>query len=168
MFVNQTADGIAGRSAVTAFSNRGEFTSILSLICTISSEFFMAACDQGYLCDVCGEEVTSIRDSDLYLRFVTGQLASKELLSARERHLMCNPIAAQFIDAPPFHDVAVDGAFSRHELDEQFVSSQVELLTRGWNRLQELAQVAQTTSISDYPLPEFRSTSNEDAPETGA
>jgi len=118
----------------------------------------MAPCDQGYLCDVCGEEVTSIRDSDLYLRFVTGQLASRELLTARERHLMCNPIAAQFIDAPQFESVTVDGAFSRHELDAQFVADQVDLLTRGWNRLQELAEIAQTTPISDYPLLEFRST----------
>ena len=42
----------------------------------------MARCDQGYLCDVCGEEVESIRESDLYLRFVTGELSSNELLGA--------------------------------------------------------------------------------------
>ncbi len=36
----------------------------------------MARCDHGYLCDVCGEEVDSIRDSDLYLRFVTGVASS--------------------------------------------------------------------------------------------
>lgn len=41
----------------------------------------MARCDQGYLCDVCGEEVESIRESDLYLRFVTGELSSNELLA---------------------------------------------------------------------------------------
>ena len=29
----------------------------------------MARCDQGYLCDVCGDEVENIRESDLYLRF---------------------------------------------------------------------------------------------------
>ena len=42
----------------------------------------MARCDQGYLCEVCGEEVESIRESDLYLRFVTGELSSNELLAA--------------------------------------------------------------------------------------
>ncbi len=134
----------------------GVTASILPWIFPISSEFSMAPCDQGYLCDVCGEEVASIQDSDLYLRFVTGQIASRELLAARERHLACNPIAAQFIDAPQFHDILAEGAFSLDELDEQFVAAQVDLLTRGWNRLQELARIAQTTPISDYPLPEFR------------
>lgn len=118
----------------------------------------MAPCDQGYLCDVCGEEVASIRDSDLYLRYVTGQIPSRELLTAQERHLMCNPVAAQFIDAPAFQSVAVEGPFCRSELDEDFVQQQVELMTRGWHRLQELAETAQTISIADYPLPEFQRT----------
>jgi hypothetical protein len=116
----------------------------------------MAPCDQGYLCDVCGEEVVSIRESDLYLRFVTGQIESRELLAAQERHLVCNPVVAQFIAAPAFESVDVDGPFSLRELDDQYVHEQSELITRGWHRLQELAQVAQTLSISEYPLPEFR------------
>lgn len=124
----------------------------------------MAPCDQGYLCDVCGEEVVSIRDSDLYLRFVTGQIASRELLTAQERHLKCNPIAAQFIDDPQFHSIRAEGAFSRDALDEHFVTSQVALLTRGWNRLQELAEVAQTTSLADYPLAEFRRSATQNLP----
>ena len=28
----------------------------------------MARCDQGYLCDVCGQDVEAITESDLYLR----------------------------------------------------------------------------------------------------
>lgn len=116
----------------------------------------MAPCDQGYLCDVCGEEVTSIRDSDLYLRFVTGQIESRELLTAQERHLRCNPVTAQFIDVPEFEPILADGPFSRLELDEQFVREQTDLITRGWKRLQELAEIAQTQPISEYPLPEFQ------------
>jgi len=116
----------------------------------------MAACDQGYLCDVCGEEVTSIRDSDLYLRFVTGQIESRELLTAQERHLACNPVVAQFIDTPEFASVTVDGPFSRLELDEQFVCNQSDLVTRGWHRLQEIAEMAQTLPIARYPLTEFQ------------
>jgi len=116
----------------------------------------MAPCDQGYLCDVCGEEVTSIRESDLYLRFVTGQIKSRELLKAPERHLRCNPVAAQFINAPQFSSIRAEGPFSRDELDQEFVACQVDLHTRGWNRLQELAEIAQATPIAEYPLPEFR------------
>ncbi len=116
----------------------------------------MAPCDQGYLCDVCGEEVVSIRESDLYLRFVTGQIESRELLTAQERHLVCNPVVAQFIDTPGFEKVDVDGPCSLRELDHQYVREQSELITRGWLRLQELAQAAQSLSISEYPLPEFR------------
>ena len=34
----------------------------------------MAKCEEGYLCDVCGGDVEEITDSDLYLRYVIGQL----------------------------------------------------------------------------------------------
>ena len=34
----------------------------------------MAKCDQGYICDVCGDEVEEIIESDLYLRYVVGML----------------------------------------------------------------------------------------------
>lgn len=116
----------------------------------------MARCEQGYLCDVCGEEVASIRDSDLYLRFVTGELSSRELLSARERHLRCNPVAAQFIDDPSFDPVVVSGDFDKRLFDNEWVAARTLLMTRGWRRLQELAETAQTVPLADYPLPEFR------------
>lgn len=116
----------------------------------------MAKCDEGYLCDVCGEEVAAIRDSDLYLRYVTGQVSSAELLAHPERHLTCNPVVAQFIDAPKFATVSVDGAFSKTELPADYVAEQTELMTRGWKRLQELAAIAAQTPLSEYPLPEFR------------
>ncbi len=116
----------------------------------------MASCEQGYLCDVCGDEVSSIRDSDLYLRFVTGRIESRELLTGQERHLRCNPVNAQFIDAPEFETTLAEGPFSRLELDQQFVDEQTQLMTRGWQRLQELAGSPQSLPIAEYPLPEFR------------
>lgn len=116
----------------------------------------MAKCDQGYLCDVCGEEVEDIRESDLYLRFVTGQIDSQKLLGSPERHLRCNPVVAQFIVDPAFAAISVDGPFSKSELDNEYVQSQETLLTRGWARLQELFEISETTPLSDYPLNEFR------------
>ena len=120
----------------------------------------MAPCDQGYLCDVCGKEVSSICESDLYLRFVTGQMESHELLTAQERHLTCNPVTAQFIEAAEFEAVKVEGPFSRCNLDQDYVRRQAELMTRGWHRLQELAGSAQTFQIAEYPLTEYRRVRN--------
>lgn len=116
----------------------------------------MAKCDQGYLCEVCGEEVKGIRESDLYLRYVTGQIDSQRLLSSPERHLQCNPLTAQFIVADGFDTPTVDGAFSKAELDADYVRAQEELMTRGWHRLRELSTAASQLPISEYPLPEFR------------
>jgi hypothetical protein len=116
----------------------------------------MAKCDQGYLCDVCGEEVKDIRVSDLYLRFVTGQIDSRQLLASPERHLQCNPVVAQFIVAEEFPAVQVEGVFSKDQLDPASVSEQEQLLTRGWHRLQQLFSISATLPLAEYPLPEFR------------
>ena len=116
----------------------------------------MAKCDQGYLCDVCGDEVDNIRDSDLYLRFVTGQITAQQLLGSPERHLRCSPVTAQFIVDDAFEPVSVDGPFSKSELDPDYVAEQETLTTRGWQRLQELAEISHTIPVSEYPLPEFR------------
>ena len=115
----------------------------------------MAKCDQGYLCDVCGEEVEDIRESDLYLRFVTGQIDSQQLLGSPERHLRCNPVVAQFIVDEAFTAVTVDGPFNKVELDRDYVATQEEVTSRGWRRLQELYEISDTLPVSDYPLAEF-------------
>ena len=117
----------------------------------------MVACDQGYLCEVCGEEVTNIAESELYLRFVTGQISSQELLGSPERHLGCTPVTAQFIVTPDFPVVEAQGPFNKHDLDSEFVRAQEDLLTRGWLRLQELSQLDAAIPLVDYPLQEFRS-----------
>ncbi len=112
----------------------------------------MARCEQGYLCDVCGDEVHEITESDLYLRFVVGAIDSTALLSAPERHIRCNPIEAQFIVDPAFEPVVVEGPFAKQNLDPADVRRREELLSRGWRRLQEVRQLG--IPVSEYPLPE--------------
>lgn len=135
----------SGRSL---WNNRIEVTHVPEL------QTIMAHCDQGYLCDVCGEEVEDITGSDLYLRYVTGEVDGRSLLATPERHIRCNPTTAQFIVDPEFPPVHVEGVFSKSELDPQFVRDRETLLTRGWRRLQELAH--DRPALPDYPLEEFR------------
>ena len=73
----------------------------------------MAICDQGYLCEVCREEVEAIDDSDLYLRFVLGEVDPETLHVSPERHLRCNPTLAQFIVAEGFEPVGSNGLFAK-------------------------------------------------------
>lgn len=128
----------------------------------------MAKCDQGYLCEICGEEVENIRDSDLYLRYVTGQIDSRQLLASPERHLLCNPVTAQFITAGEFPTPQVEGPFCKQELDADYVERQEDLMTRGWRRLQELSDIAHTLPISAYPLDAAQSESERSATGTDA
>lgn len=115
----------------------------------------MAKCDQGYLCDICGEEVEGITESDLYLRFVTGRLPAERLLGTPERHIRCNPIDAQFIQTAEFPPVLVEGVFSKDLLGSDEVHARTHLLTRGWLRLQQIAALPQPIPVADYPLEEF-------------
>ena len=115
----------------------------------------MAKCDEGYICDVCGEDVESITSSDLYLRYVIGQVDPETLHTQRERHILCNPILAQFIVDADFESVVVSGDFDKRKLDAGYVRDQESLVTRGWRRLKEVAQL--DLPIMDYPLPEVRS-----------
>jgi hypothetical protein len=114
----------------------------------------MAKCDEGYPCEVCGRDVEGIRDSDLYLRYVTGQLDPEQLHVARERHIRCNPTLAQFIVDPAFEPLTIEGAFDKRLLDPPFVAQREALITRGWRRLQELAALGDI-SLLEYPLPEI-------------
>ena len=112
----------------------------------------MARCDQGYLCDVCGHDVEAITDSDLYLRYVLGEVSPLELPTQRERHIRCNASLAQYIVADEFEPVEVTGPFDKRQLDATYVSERERLLTRGWKRLQEVAHLG--IPIIEYPLPE--------------
>lgn len=114
----------------------------------------MARCDEGYICDVCGEEVEDLADSDLYLSFIIGQVEPRELYARPERHIRCNPVQAQFIVDECFVPVVVEGPFDKRGLDADTVRVQEDLLTRGWRRLQEV--VGQGLPIGEYPLPEVQ------------
>jgi hypothetical protein len=114
----------------------------------------MAKCEQGYLCEVCGDEVAEITESDLYLRFVIGEIDSRALLSAPERHIRCNPTQAQFIVDPDFEPAFVDGPFDKRQLDPADVRVREQLITRGWRRLQEVRALG--VPIAEYPLEEVR------------
>ncbi|MEX2316665.1 MAG: hypothetical protein WD669_05910 [Pirellulales bacterium] len=112
----------------------------------------MAKCDEGYLCDVCGQDVAELVDSDLYLRYVIGMLDPEVLHTTSERHIRCNPALAQYIVAEDFEPVIVDGPFDKRQLDIVFVREREKLVTRGWRRLKEVAGLG--VPIIEYPLPE--------------
>jgi hypothetical protein len=114
----------------------------------------MARCEQGYLCDVCGGDVGEMTDSDLYLRYVLGEVPPEQLHLLRERHIRCNPTLAQYIVDPAFSPIACEGVFSKATLDGEFVAQEEARVTRGWRRLQELPKLG--LPIIEYPLPEVR------------
>ncbi|HLJ93904.1 MAG TPA: hypothetical protein VKU02_12015 [Gemmataceae bacterium] len=113
----------------------------------------MALCEQGYLCEVCGGDVEGITESDLYLRYVLGEVPPEKLHILRERHIRCNPTLAQFIVDPKFEAVACAGPFAKAGLDPTYVAEQEARVTRAWRRLQEIPSLGLAT-IQEYPLPE--------------
>ena len=112
----------------------------------------MAKCDEGYLCEVCGEPVERLDESALYLQYVIGWIDPETLHTRRECHLACSPSLAQFIDHPDFTTVSVDGDFDRRKLDQGFVADRVKLVTEGFTRLRELQRHRSELSVVDYPL----------------
>ena len=112
----------------------------------------MAGCEQGYLCDVCGLEVEGITESDLYLRYVLGEVSPLELPTQRERHIRCNPALAQYIVDAAFAPVRCEGFFAKEMLDAAFVRGEEARVTRGWRRLQQIPRLG--IAIPEYPLPE--------------
>jgi len=112
----------------------------------------MAKCDEGYLCDVCGQDVATLTDSDLYLRYIVGLLDPEVLHTTPERHIRCNPSLAQYIVADDFEQTLVEGPFDKRTLDDAYVREQQQLLSRGWRRLNEVA--GSDLPIVEYPLPE--------------
>lgn len=114
----------------------------------------MAKCDEGYQCEVCSDDVSSIVESDLYLRYVIGELDPEVLHTSPERHIRCNPVLAQFIDHENFEAVLVDGELSRENLDADYVAQRQTLVTRGYTRLLEIAATEGDRDVTAYPLPE--------------
>lgn len=111
----------------------------------------MAKCDEGYRCDVCNDDVTSIVDSDLYLRYILGEIEAEVLHVAPERHLRCNPILAQYIVDPRFEPVEVVGPFNKYGFDADFVKEKERQVTAAYCRLWQISQSEQPVSLLDYP-----------------
>jgi hypothetical protein len=114
----------------------------------------MAVCERGYLCEVCGREVEEITESDLYLRYVLGEVDPERLHVLPERHLVCNPTLAQFIVADGFPTVEAEGFFAKSQLDPAFVAAEEERVTRAYMRLRSLPELG--LPLTEYPLPEVR------------
>jgi hypothetical protein len=112
----------------------------------------MARCEQGYWCAVCGQDVEEITQSELYLRYVLGEVALDALDRLPERHIRCNPTLAQFIVAEGFAPIAIDGPFAKADLDPEFVTAEEMRITRGYLRLLELS--TSNRPLSEYPLPD--------------
>ena len=112
----------------------------------------MARCDEGYLCDVCQKPVEKITQSSLYLRYVIGEVESRQLLSIGERHLVCDPVLAQYIVSDDFIAVSCEGFFDKRQLDADFVADRETLVTQGWHRLKQVLK--EKLPIAQYPLGE--------------
>lgn len=121
----------------------------------------MARCEQGYLCHVCGLDVGEITESELYLRFVLGEVPPEKLHLLPECHVRCNPSLAQYVVDPAFPPVHCDGAFAKNFMDAAFVAEEEARVTRGWRRLQEVPTLG--VPIIEYPLPEVREAIHRDA-----
>ena len=113
----------------------------------------MARCEQGYLCEVCGEEVEGLAESDLYLRYVLGEVDPESLHLAPERHIRCHPALAQFIVAEGFPPSEADGFFAKSSLDPDYVRTEETRVSEGYRRLLEVAGWPEETPITDYPPP---------------
>jgi len=110
----------------------------------------MARCEQGYLCEVCGRDVEEITDSDLYLRYILGEVPLYQLHQLRERHVRCNPALAQYIVDPEFPPISCDGVFAKSNFDRQYVADEETRVTRGWKRLRAIPSLG--LPIDQYPL----------------
>lgn len=110
----------------------------------------MSKCDEGYRCDVCGRDVEAVLDSDLYLRFILGEVPLERLHLQRERHIRCNPASAQYIVDAAFAPVECDGPFAKAALDPEFVAAEERRYSRAWRRLQAIPHLG--LSIAEYPL----------------
>jgi hypothetical protein len=110
----------------------------------------MAKCDEGYRCEVCGRDVEAVTESDLYLRFVLGEVPLELLHRLPERHICCNPALAQYIVHPAFAPVKCDGPFAKAAMDLEYVTSEEKRITRGYRRL--LAIPTLGLSVPEYPL----------------
>ena len=110
----------------------------------------MAKCDEGYRCDVCGRDVEVVTESDLYLRYVLGEVPLEMLHLSPERHVRCNPALAQYVVDERFPPLACDGPFGKDHFDPDYVAQEERRVSRGWRRLQSIPTLGVT--LAEYPL----------------
>jgi hypothetical protein len=110
----------------------------------------VAKCDEGYRCEVCGRDVEAVTDSDLYLRYVLGEVPLERLHMQPERHVRCNPALAQYVVDAAFEPVACPGPFDKALLDPDYVRDEERRVTGGWRRLRAIPTLGLT--IAEYPL----------------
>jgi len=110
----------------------------------------MAKCDEGYRCEVCGRDVEAITESDLYLRFVLGEVPLEMIHRLPERHIACNPALAQYIVAEDFASIVCEGPFDKRGMDVNYVRDEEARITSGWRRLQAIPTLGLT--VAEYPL----------------
>jgi hypothetical protein len=107
-------------------------------------------CDEGYRCEVCGHDVEAIIESDLYLRYVLGEVPLERLHLLPERHIRCNASLAQYIVDPAFEPVTCEGPFAKAHLDAAYVAEEENRVTLAWRRLQQIPTLG--VALVDYPL----------------
>lgn len=110
----------------------------------------MARCDEGYRCKVCGSDVEAVTDSDLYLRYILGEVPLEALHLQPECHVRCNPALAQYIHGETWATVTCTGAFAKSNFDAAFVAEETSRISRAWRRLQSLPTLG--LSLPEYPL----------------
>jgi hypothetical protein len=123
---------------------------IVDMMNSIWGNFSLARCDEGYRCDVCGRDVEMITDSDLYLRYILGDVPLDQLHQLPERHVRCNPALAQYICSDDFEPVICTGPFDKSSLDRNYVENEENRVTQGWLRLRAIPKLG--LSIAEYPL----------------
>ncbi len=110
----------------------------------------MARCDEGYRCEVCGRDVDAITESDLYLRYVLGEVPLEMLHRLPERHIACNPSLAQYIVDVDFDPITCPGAFDKWQFDTHYRTAEERRVTCGWRRLRSIPKLG--LAIPEYPL----------------
>ena len=81
----------------------------------------MAALRRSYLCEVCGQDVAVVTDSDLYLRYVLARCHWNACTASRSgTWAATRPPPSTFVDAA-FSLVSVPGDFGKASLDPAFV-----------------------------------------------
>lgn len=110
----------------------------------------MARCDEGYRCEICGQDVEQITDSDLYLRYILGEVPLEQLHRLPERHIRCIPFVAQYIRHELFEPVRLEGPFAKEQFDPEYRATEERRITQAWLRLQAIPRLGLT--VMEYPF----------------